>query len=170
MARFDIATTSPTNMTPITPIAMIEDVRLHNLRHTHGSLAAGCSLGFQIIVRLLGHGSTLPTMLGKKEGMSNLRSVGKLVVAGAVAVTVFVGGTAATRAADAVPVLLCPFGCGPIDSDTILMDQFIKEKAGVMLLPQETPGYIYNIREMGRNKNKWKYSIFATEDTLIQVA
>lgn len=75
-----------------------------------------------------------------------------------------------TKAADAIPVLLCPFGCGPIAGDTILMNQMVKESAPVMLLPQETPGYMYNIREMGRNENKWESSIFATEDVLIQLA
>ena len=64
-----------------------------------------------------------------------------------------------SNAADAIPVLLCPFGCGPIAGDTILMNQMIKEGAPVMLLPQETPGYMYNVREMGRNQNKWKHSI-----------
>ena len=58
----------------------------------------------------------------------------------------------------------------PIAGDTILMNQMVKEGADVLLLPQETPGYMYNVREMGRNQNKWKHSIFATEDTLIQIA
>ncbi len=81
----------------------------------------------------------------------------------------FVAPTAA-RAADAVPVLLCPFGCGPIAGDTILMNQMVKQNKNVMLLPQETPGYMYNIREMAQNKAKWKTSLFSTEDTLIQTA
>ena len=102
--------------------------------------------------------------------MSIFKSVSKLAAAGIVAVTAAYGSATATRAADAVPVLLCPFGCGPIAGDTILMNQMIKAGSEVMLLPQETPGYMYNIREMGRNKNKWKHSIFSTEDTLIQVA
>lgn len=74
------------------------------------------------------------------------------------------------RSADAIPVLLCPFGCGPMAGDTILMNQLIRNRADVMILPQETPGYMYNVREMGRNKNKWKTSVFSTEDTLIQIA
>lgn len=102
--------------------------------------------------------------------MSIFRITGKLAMAGIMAATVLFGSAVVTRAADAVPVLLCPFGCGPIAGDTILMNQMIKANADVMLLPQETPGYMYNIREMGRNKSKWKHSIFSTEDTLIQVA
>lgn len=75
-----------------------------------------------------------------------------------------------SRAAEAVPVLLCPFGCGPMAGDTILMNQLIRGNSDVILLPQETPGYMYNIREMGQNKTKWKDFVFATEDTLIQIA
>ncbi len=74
------------------------------------------------------------------------------------------------RADETVPVLLCPFGCGPMAGDTILMNQLIQGNTGVLLLPQETPGYMYNVREMGQNESKWKTSIFATEDTLIQLA
>ena len=76
----------------------------------------------------------------------------------------------ASQAADAVPVLLCPWGCGPIAGHTILMNQMVKQNKDVMLLPQETPGYMYNIREMAQNKAKWKTSLFSTEDTLIQTA
>ena len=83
---------------------------------------------------------------------------------------VFIGTDNLARAADAIPVLLCPFGCGPMAGDTILMNQMIKSGSDIILLPQESPGYMYNIREMGRNKNKWKNFIFKTEDVLIQIA
>ena len=69
----------------------------------------------------------------------------------------------------AVPLLLCPWGCGPTESDTILMNQMIKEGSPVTLLPQETPGYIYNIREMA-NERHWKKTAFSTEDVVIQLA
>ena len=68
-----------------------------------------------------------------------------------------------------VPLLLSPAGAGPLESDTILMVQMIKEGLPVTLLPQETPGYMYNIREMGQERN-WKRAVFATEDVLIQLA
>lgn len=93
-----------------------------------------------------------------------------LVLVVATATAVLTGNMRDAHAADAIPVLLCPFGCGPIAGDTILMNQMVKEGADVMLLPQETPGYMYNIREMGQNQGKWQHSIFATEDTLIQIA
>ena len=69
----------------------------------------------------------------------------------------------------AVPLLLCPWGCGPTESDTILMNQMIKEGNPVTLLPQETPGYMFNIREMA-NERHWKKTAFSTEDVVIQLA
>jgi len=71
--------------------------------------------------------------------------------------------------AASVPLLLCPWGCGPTESDTILMNQMIKEGSPVTLLPQETPGYMYNIREMA-NQRHWKKTAFSTEDVVIQLA
>jgi len=68
-----------------------------------------------------------------------------------------------------VPLLLSPAGAGPVEADTILMVQMIKEGTPVTLLPQETPGYMYNIREM-LNERHWKRTAFSTEDVLIQLA
>ncbi|MDA7945905.1 MAG: hypothetical protein MPJ78_00345 [Hyphomicrobiaceae bacterium] len=101
--------------------------------------------------------------------MSIFKSIGKLAAVGIVAAGTFAASTA-TKAAETIPILLCPFGCGPMAGDTILMNQLIKSGSDVILLPQETPGYMYNIREMGRAKRKWKSSIFKTEDVLIQIA
>ncbi len=75
----------------------------------------------------------------------------------------------ASSAPVSVPLLLCPWGCGPTESDTILMNQMIKEGSTVTLLPQETPGYMFNIREMG-NERHWKKTAFSTEDVIIQLA
>ncbi|HEX9718355.1 MAG TPA: TAXI family TRAP transporter solute-binding subunit, partial [Ramlibacter sp.] len=68
-----------------------------------------------------------------------------------------------------VPLLLCPWGCGNTESSTILMNQMIRDGSPVTLLPQETPGYVYNIREMNQQKH-WQKSAFGTEDVLIQLA
>ncbi len=99
------------------------------------------------------------------------RVFNSVVLGGALA---FAVGPAATPAAaqgkTSVPLLLCPAGCGPTEGDTILMVQMIKEGSPVTLLPQETPGYMYNIREMGQQKNNWKRFVFSTEDVLIQLA
>jgi integrase len=39
----------------------LEDVRLHDLRHTHASIGAGVGLGLPIVGGLLGHKSTQTT-------------------------------------------------------------------------------------------------------------
>lgn len=93
-----------------------------------------------------------------------------LALAAVASVAALGGGDRMAHAADAIPVLLCPFGCGPMAGDTILMNQLVQSQSDVMLLPQETPGYMYNVREMALNESKHKTSVFATEDTLIQVA
>ena len=94
------------------------------------------------------------------------KRIAGLVVGGALALA---AGLAAAQAKVSVPLLLCPAGCGPTESDTILMVQMIKEGSPVTLLPQESPGYMYNIREMAREAN-WKRYVFSTEDVLIQLA
>ena len=68
-----------------------------------------------------------------------------------------------------VPVLVAPFNAGPLAGDTILMNRMIQGGHPVVLLPQETPGYIYNIRAM-KNPETWDTTIFNTEDTIIQLA
>lgn len=98
------------------------------------------------------------------------RLIDSVVLVGVLALA---AGQAATPAAAqgkvSVPLLLCPSGCGPTEGDTILMEQMIKEGSPVTLLPQETSGYTYNIREM-LNERNWKRVVFSTEDVLIQLA
>ena len=96
--------------------------------------------------------------------LSSAVMMGALIVIAGFAVTPVSAQTKVT-----VPLLLCPSGCGPTEGDTILMTQMIKEGSPVTLLPQETPGYIYNIREMSNDRN-WKRTVFSTEDVLIQLA
>lgn len=98
------------------------------------------------------------------------RLIDSVVVGGALVLAAGLGATqAAAQAKVSVPLLLCPAGCGPTEGDTILMVQMIKEGSPVTLLPQETPGYMYNIREM-LNERNWKRTVFSTEDVLIQLA
>ena len=68
-----------------------------------------------------------------------------------------------------VPVLLCPWGCGNTEVWAMLMNAMVKDNSPVMLLPQETPGYMYNVREMANEKH-WKTTIFGTEDAVLQLA
>lgn len=87
----------------------------------------------------------------------------------AIVATVFMLSGTPSMASETVPVLLCPWGCGPTESDQMLMNLQIRGNKPVTLLPQETPGYMYNIREMA-NPRQHKKSIFGTEDAIIQLA
>ncbi|MCB2187807.1 MAG: hypothetical protein KQJ78_15400 [Deltaproteobacteria bacterium] len=69
-----------------------------------------------------------------------------------------------------VTVLLCPLGCGPLEGDTILGGLIARKDPNLILRAQETPGYVYNLREMGMNKSRWKNTIFATEDDMLDFA
>lgn len=71
---------------------------------------------------------------------------------------------------DLVTILLCPLGCGPTEGDTILGGLMARKDPSVLLRPQETPGYIYNLREMGMNKARWNKTVFGTEDDMLNFA
>lgn len=102
--------------------------------------------------------------MGIQKTVSRLARAGAIGLIGAV----LAAGPASAQP-KSVPVLSCPYGCGPITADTILMNQMILAGFPVILLPQETPGYMYNIREMAKEKH-WKRTIFGTEDHVIQLA
>lgn len=98
------------------------------------------------------------------------RLVGIVVIGGIFALAIGQWTTpASAQGRVSVPMLLSPAGAGPVEQDTLLMVQMIKEGTPVTLLPQETPGYMYNIREMA-NERHWKRTVFATEDAIIQIA
>jgi hypothetical protein len=57
-------------------------------------------------------------------------------------------------------------GCGSLVADTIWANYIAKAGYNFILRPQETPGYMYNIREMANNKARWPNTLFETEDTI----
>lgn len=69
-----------------------------------------------------------------------------------------------------VTLLLCPLGCGPTEGDTILGGLIARKDPTFLLRAQETPGYVYNLREMGMNKSRWDSTIFSTEDDMLNFA
>ena len=84
-------------------------------------------------------------------------------------------GTAALTNAPAraqnpiVPMLLCPFGCGNTEGYSVLGNLIARGNEPITLAPQETPGYMYNIRAMGEER-RWKNTVFGTEDTIVLLA
>lgn len=77
--------------------------------------------------------------------------------------------TTAVAKQTVVPMLACPLGCGIVQTDTLLAAQMARANATVLPAAQETPGFMYNVRAMAR-KQRWKTTIFGTEDTVIQAA
>ncbi len=67
-----------------------------------------------------------------------------------------------------VPMLICPFGCGNTEGYSILGNLMARGQEPITLAPQETPGYMYNIRAMVEER-RWKNTVFGTEDTIILV-
>jgi len=94
-----------------------------------------------------------------------------LVLVGPLLVLWALGGEAGAqqRKPETVTVLRCPLGCGIVEGDTILGSFVAKEHPWLVYQTQETPGYIYNVREMAQNKTRWKTTLFGTEDTIIQL-
>jgi TRAP transporter TAXI family solute receptor len=90
--------------------------------------------------------------------------------------TILLGGLvtdrseAQQRKPETITVLRCPLGCGIVEGDTILGSFVAKAHPWLVYQTQETPGYIYNVREMAKNQARWKNTAFGTEDTIIQLA
>jgi TRAP transporter TAXI family solute receptor len=68
-----------------------------------------------------------------------------------------------------VPMLLCPFGCGNTEGYSVLGNLIARGNEPITLAPQETPGYMYNIRAMAEQR-RWKNTVFGTEDTIVLLA
>ncbi len=80
-----------------------------------------------------------------------------------------IGTVGAQQAPRIMTVLECPMGCGAIEGYTIFGSYAAKEHPWLALQVQETPGYLYNIREIAKNKNRWKNTAAGTEDTVVQL-
>lgn len=104
---------------------------------------------------------------------SNRRKFGFALFAGATALLLLLAvgaiGPVGAQVPRIVTVLTCPMGCGAIEGYTIFGSYAGKEHPWLAIQAQETPGYLYNIRELAQNKNRWKNTIVETEDTIIQL-
>ncbi len=95
----------------------------------------------------------------------------KVILSAVALVGATVVGSANADADDTVilPILTCPFGCGVIEGNTIFGNLMARKGETLILAPQETPGYMYNIREMAKEKH-WKKTMSGTEDAIVQLA
>ncbi len=94
-----------------------------------------------------------------------------LAVFGLICLCVFPMSTTAGPKVEVLTQLEAPMGHATLMAFTIL-GNFIakKDEWGFILRPQETPGFLYNIREMAQNKARWKNTVFGTEETIIALA
>ena len=92
------------------------------------------------------------------------------VVAGTFAVLTL-GGALAYAAEKPMIVrgLTCPFGCGGVTQQLMFSAQLARGGEKLMFGPQETPGYMYNVRAMA-DKKYWKNTMFGSEDAIVQLA
>lgn len=84
----------------------------------------------------------------------------------------FLMGTAMAqeKRPDIITMLLCPFGCGTVEGNTIFGSMVARNDPNLVIRAQETPGYLYNIREIARDKRRWKHTVFGTEDDVLNFA
>lgn len=99
------------------------------------------------------------------------RFLSRFVLALAVAVSIAMSsGSVRAQGKNAlVPLLLCPFGCGNTEGNSILGNLIARGGDPITLAPQETPGYMYNVRAMAEER-RWKTTVFGTEDTIVLLA
>ncbi len=110
----------------------------------------------------------------KEEKMLTRKSVSTYLILTAAIVTLGIYGGSVDAAKqtkpDVVTILLCPLGCGPLGGDTVLGSLVARKDPTLIFRAQETPGYMYNIREMDANKRRWKNTMFGIEDDILNFA
>jgi uncharacterized protein len=103
----------------------------------------------------------------------NSRAILCLFVVIAVGLAISIMTPAKIFAADKKPVinfLLCPMGCGSLEGNQMLGNIIAKKDLPFTLNAQETPGYIYNLRQVAEDKSTWTNTIFSTEDDVVAIA
>ena len=67
-----------------------------------------------------------------------------------------------------VPIFSSPFGAGPHTGNSIWGNIMAKAGETLIIAAQETPGYLYNYREMAKPK-RWKTHVFGTDASIVQL-
>ncbi len=84
------------------------------------------------------------------------------VAAAAAAAVLAVTTPAQARDEVRVPSLSAPFGAGITEQVVIFERLIAKRHPWVRLVAQESPGFVYNIKEMAKNKKRYKTTTFWT--------
>lgn len=90
-----------------------------------------------------------------------VRRLRKPVAAAALAAAVFAfAAPADARDEVRVPSLTAPFGAGITEQVVIFERLIAKQHPWVRLVAQESPGFVYNVKEMAKNKKRYKTTTF----------
>ena len=87
-----------------------------------------------------------------------IKHVGQAAVM-VVAAGVF-SGTALARDEARIPSLTAPFGAGITEQVVIFERLIAKRHPWIRLVAQESPGFVYNVKEMANNKKRFKTTTF----------
>ena len=86
-------------------------------------------------------------------------TIRSILLAAAAATALTTGASAADREEKRVPALTAPFGAG-IHEQVVIFERLIAKKhPWLRLVAQESPGYVYNVKEMGTNKKREKTTV-----------
>ena len=87
------------------------------------------------------------------------------------AITIVAAGSVATAALARdevrIPSLTAPFGAGITEQVVIFERLIAKRHPWVRLVAQESPGFVYNVKEMANNKKRYKTTTFLVFDRRI---
>ena len=81
----------------------------------------------------------------------------------------FVAAAEKTHETVRIPVLTLPLGAGVYEWWASYERIFEANHSWLRVSAQETPGFVYNLKEMVNNKSRWKNTIFGT-DVTVEVA
>lgn len=73
-------------------------------------------------------------------------------------------------AASGIDVLACPEGCITLQMDMYLSNEISKTDPDFRFNPIATSGYLYNLIEMKNNPDRWKTTVFGTNDDVLAFA
>lgn len=101
----------------------------------------------------------------------NVRIARRALTAAALGAAVCAAPAAFAGKLSVVPALECPLGCGAVVQDIQLSNIMARKGYDVSMAPQETPGFMYNIRYMDKTYDtaKTRTTSFGTEDIVLQL-
>lgn len=91
---------------------------------------------------------------------NRVSKISKFAIAGVIALATQLGAATAEIEEVRVPTLSAPFGAGITEQAVIFERLIAKRHPWLRLVAQETPGFVYNIREMASNAKRYDTTAF----------